>query len=519
MFARNVLFARLAASAASLDRSSSALVLRQFRRALRHAVLQLVVRFPEGFLGPFAVGDVAHALDRAVAIAVGIQQGSRRDEDVGPAPAVQSGDVALGENRAVAPLKAIVVRRNALVRGVQQVDRNWLALPVEGDRVGEVRLPQHLLLADSRHLLDGPIPGDDAFVLVDDERGVRQKLDDVLEPPVRDLDLLLRPPALEQLPHPLHQQLQLPHVGFVVGLLLVADSGDDDDPLALEDGQVHVPLDVHVPSGIAFLQGIRGGIVVGDDGLPLPDGFAPQPRVHDGVNDRLVDDLALRHRRFRPGVHGQHRLVAVHESQVADPALRQPHRLFEREIRQLLQRGVAHLTQADERLEPGFVQPQTLFRLLALRLDAQAAQGERDVSGCFLQQSPLFVRRGDRLRQASHQHPRVAVAAGETHGHRPAADVASPQRTIPAVRGTVPKDGGFRRRQSSLHASGELAPSQSVADRHERIPQTGLDRRHNPGRRVEHRHPGMTDTIGSPSGRHTRPAAAGRGPSRERSVG
>ena len=71
--------------------------------------------------------------------------------------------------------------------------------------------------------------------------------------------------AAEQLPHPLHQERQLPDVGIVVGRGLVAHAGHDHDPLAVEDRGIHVPQHLDVPFRVSLLQRVGGLVVVGDD--------------------------------------------------------------------------------------------------------------------------------------------------------------------------------------------------------------------------------------------------------------
>ena len=61
------------------------------------------------------------------------------------------------------------------------------------------------------------------------------------------LELFLRddpPPAV-------HQKLELANVALVVVRWLVADARHGHDPLAVEDGDVHVPEDGHVAVGRA----------------------------------------------------------------------------------------------------------------------------------------------------------------------------------------------------------------------------------------------------------------------------
>ena len=72
------------------------------------------------------------------------------------------------------------------------------------------------------------------------------------------------------------------------------------------------------------------------------------------------------HGRLRPGVHGQHRFVLVHEGQVADLAVGQRHRRFQGKVGDLLQGGPAHLVQLHQGLQPRFVEPQFLLRAFLL---------------------------------------------------------------------------------------------------------------------------------------------------------
>ena len=159
---------------------------------------------------------------------------------------------------------------------------------------------------------------------------------------------------------PCISKVNCPHVRFVVRCVLVAHPGHQHDVLAVEHRQVHVPLDRDVALGIAFLQRIRGRVVVGDHRLPLPDGLAPQAGLGHFVDDRLVLNGALGHGALRPGVHGQNGLVVVGEGHVADLALGQPDALFQREHRDLVQRGLGHLVQLQQGLQTLFIQTQLL---------------------------------------------------------------------------------------------------------------------------------------------------------------
>ena len=67
MLARNSLFARLAASAASLASI-------EFGRSFLHQFLEMVAMFRQFLLGPFAIGDVADRLDGADDISFRIAQ-------------------------------------------------------------------------------------------------------------------------------------------------------------------------------------------------------------------------------------------------------------------------------------------------------------------------------------------------------------------------------------------------------------------------------------------------------------
>ena len=88
-------------------------------------------------------------------------------------------------------------------------------------------------------------------------------------------EALLGMPPLNQLPHALHQQGQLAHVRFAVGLRLVPHPGHDHDLLAIEHRNIHLAPNGNVPFGIALFQRIGGGVVVNDDRLALADRFAP----------------------------------------------------------------------------------------------------------------------------------------------------------------------------------------------------------------------------------------------------
>ena len=96
---------------------------------------------------------------------------------------------------------------------------------------------------------------------------------------MRAANLLFLLFATDELPHPLHQEGQLPDVGVVVGRSLVAHARHDDDAVAVENGGVHVAKHLDVPFRVPLLQRIGRLVVVGDDGLPLPHRLAPQARV------------------------------------------------------------------------------------------------------------------------------------------------------------------------------------------------------------------------------------------------
>ncbi len=52
----------------------------------------------------------------------------------------------------------------------------------KGLRIVAAAFSENLLLPRSGDLLDGAVPGDDLLVVVDDDRGIRQELDDVRQP-------------------------------------------------------------------------------------------------------------------------------------------------------------------------------------------------------------------------------------------------------------------------------------------------------------------------------------------------
>lgn len=114
--------------------------------------------------------------------------GGHAPEVRSPAP-VQPRDEGFRQHQV--PLAAHVAVGGFEVRpgDIEQIDQNGAPLAVEGIGVGVLSLPQEGLLLHAGQGLAGPIPGDDAPVLVDDERGVGQELDDVVEPARRRLGL------------------------------------------------------------------------------------------------------------------------------------------------------------------------------------------------------------------------------------------------------------------------------------------------------------------------------------------
>ncbi len=168
--------------------------------------------------------------------------------------------------------------------------------------------------------------------------------------------LLLGAPAQEELPHPLHEEGQLPDVRLVVFPGLVPHPRHQDDPAPIEHGDVHVADDLDVTRGSALEQGIGGGVVVGDDRAALPHRFSPEARCLQGKDHRLLLDGAAVHGRFRPYLHGEHRLVLVHEGEIADPALGQSDPLLQGELHHVSREEVRHLVQLEQGLKAGLVE-------------------------------------------------------------------------------------------------------------------------------------------------------------------
>ena len=82
-------------------------------------------------------------------------------------------------------------------------------------------------------------------------------------------------------PHALEHHGHLANVGVVVIALIVADSGDEDDQAAFENGDVEMPGD-----GLAIGVGRRAAFfvaAVADNGVLLEYGVAGQPSFFDAV--------------------------------------------------------------------------------------------------------------------------------------------------------------------------------------------------------------------------------------------
>ena len=251
-----------------------------------------------------------------------------------------------------------------------------------------------------------------------------------------------------------------------------------DNPLAVKDRHVHVPLDVDVARGITLLQRIGSRVIVGKHGLPLPHGFAPQAGRHHGIVNRLVDNRALVHRRLGPGVHRQDAFVFVEKGEVADPALRQTHPCFQDEIRDVLQRRVGHLVQLQQGFQPRLLQPQCVLGTLTLVLGLHVVQRKGDVTCDLGHQIQLFrVRRKGRRNRGDH-HAVHVVVPDQSHRQWSAAAFLGSQGARAAQRLPVfHRDHGVRR-QRPLEAGDGLPTPHSLLQRGKfRLPHPGFSGR------------------------------------------
>ena len=84
------------------------------------------------------------------------------------------------------------------LRFEHQVDQDRPSLTVEGDGVFVIALAQHLFRRDPRHLLDGPVPGDDVTFSVNHQRRIGQEVDDVSQPALRLLGGRVEPRVVQR---------------------------------------------------------------------------------------------------------------------------------------------------------------------------------------------------------------------------------------------------------------------------------------------------------------------------------
>ena len=235
----------------------------------------------------------------------------------------------------------------------------------------------------------------------------------------------------------MHEKRQLANVRFVVWDVLVPHARDRHDVLTVEHGDIHVTDHHNVAFGIALLSRVGGSVVVGNDGLSLPNRFTPETRGLHRINDRLVDHGALCHGRSRPGMHGEDCLILVHEGEVAYLALGEANRFFQSKVRDFLHWRSGHLAELHEGFQTGPFQEQCPFRMLALFLESDTMQRESNVSRNLLEQSPfLMVDRTIGTNEGTH-YPKDVLAIFQTGSHCFATEISSGQWTVAADRSWV----------------------------------------------------------------------------------
>ncbi len=65
-----------------------------------------------------------------------------------------------------------------------EIYQNRSSLTIEGEGVFVVAFAEHFFGIDARHFFNGPVPGDNLSTLINDERRVRQELDDFRKEPL-----------------------------------------------------------------------------------------------------------------------------------------------------------------------------------------------------------------------------------------------------------------------------------------------------------------------------------------------
>ena len=140
---------------------------------------QLRLQFFPFRFGPFALGDVADALDGAHNVASLIVQ--RRGLGKNPCPLIVVKCVAENFRRKTIPFTGDfgIPGRNIPLVHEDQVHQLRSCLSIKWDRISVVSFADHLGGRNTRHLLHSLVPDNDSLFLINRKGCIRQKIDDV----------------------------------------------------------------------------------------------------------------------------------------------------------------------------------------------------------------------------------------------------------------------------------------------------------------------------------------------------
>ena len=73
----------------------------------------------------------------------------------------------------------MIIGGDLVIVFIQEIQQLRPSDTVEGDCVGMVSLPDHVVPVYARHLFHGPVPGDDQTSFIHSKCGIRQEINDI----------------------------------------------------------------------------------------------------------------------------------------------------------------------------------------------------------------------------------------------------------------------------------------------------------------------------------------------------
>ena len=310
------------------------------------------VELAQACFGGFALGDVGKGGDGAAHLALGVEEGRGRAEEIDQSPIgeaeaeldllhrLRQGDGALHRQFLGHEQAAVLLQRG---QGDGMAGRHR--------RLGNIR-PRR----NPGEFVGGTVAEDDPAIGIETDPDHRRKdVEDGRHFVGMLAQCLFGIFDGEGLPDGIHEQGELQDIDVVVVADLVGDADDGDDLFLREDRHRQETGEGEVSLGIAFFEGMGGRKVIEHDRFALAHDFAPEAGLVQGIAALRINHRACGHDVLGPGVEDELLALFVVKIDIAEAALGDADDLGQGMVEELLSGLGAILQDMDKTLQATLV--------------------------------------------------------------------------------------------------------------------------------------------------------------------